>query len=53
MFDNNLGSIANNVGLLSQKDKVIAKYDIYTNFVYYYKERFYEPLLSLRKTLTA
>lgn len=35
MFDNNFGSIANNVGLLSQKDKAIAEYDIYINFVYY------------------
>lgn len=53
MFDENLGSIANNVGLLSQKDKAIAEYDIHIDFVYYYKERFDEPLLSLRKTPTA
>ncbi len=35
MFIENLGSIANNAGLLSQKDKAIAEYDIYINFVYY------------------
>ena len=33
MFNNNFGSFANNVGLLSQKDKVIAEYYIYINFV--------------------
>ncbi|MEA5136934.1 MAG: hypothetical protein VB035_12440 [Candidatus Fimivivens sp.] len=53
MFDENLGSITNNVGLLSQKDKAMAEYDIHIDFVYYYKERFHEPLLSLRKTPTA
>ena len=52
MFTDNLGSIANNIGLLSQKDKVIAEYCIYINFVYYYKGEFYETIFPSYHTPT-
>lgn len=44
MFRDHFASIANNAGLLSQKDKAIAEYDIYINFVYCYKGEFYETI---------
>lgn len=38
MIGENKGKIANNLGFMSQTDRVIANYDITIDFEYYYKE---------------